>query len=655
MPDPRAQQQQDPRPQAYQYFFRDFKGVNTQADRTAIDDNEFAWLENYMPIGSGNLRVVPAQGSAILDFVDTPYVGWSANINKTDYCYVVCTNGAAYQALLSSPFTKTKIANAGTFSASGAWMTQWKNERVLFIDPSKGYFSWDGTVLCPNGGVATITITNGGSGYVTPPTVVFSSGAAAATATIGGGAVVSITVTNSGTGYGAAPTISFTGGGGGSGAAATANVLLGPGMQGVQSITVTAGGTGYTSVPTVAITGGGGTGAAATATLTNQVVTAITITNTGMGYTSVPTVAITGGGGANAAAYANLYPAGGGQSIATSSGRVWIANGRTEIFSAPDSFYDFTINSSGGFFTISDATLHDTITAQLSSNNYLYILSKNAVDVLSDVRVVNGITLFTRVNVEATVGSASQQSMFAYYRAIMFANMNGMYGITGSTPDKVSDALDGIIPLIDFTQPISGGMVSIYNILCAAFCFTYIDPVAGSRKLLAINFKDKWFLASQGNVSFVFSANINTNQNLYGIIGTQLYQLFSSTTASISTTLITKLWDLKNPIKTKQLTRFGLWAIVPATNVATFNVTMDNEIGSATAIVLTPNKVLTFTGTSLITFTGTSAITWLSSGLAPAYTDAAQGGKYLGHTITSTTPQARITLSEYEYFERNNW
>lgn len=653
MPDPR--QKEDPRPQAYQYYFREYKGINTQADRTAIDDNEFAWLENYMPIGSGNLRVVPAQGTSLVDFVDTPYVGWAFNINKTDYAYTVCTNGAAYQALLTSPFTKTKIANAGTFSGSGAWATQWKNERILFIDPTKGYFSWDGTVLVQNGGVATITITNGGSGYLSVPTVVFSSGTAAATAVVSGQTVVSITVTNGGSGYGTPPTISFSGGGGGTGAAATANVMLGPGMQGIQQIIVTNGGTAYATVPTVAFTGGGGTGAAATAVVTNQIVTAITITNTGTGYTSVPTVTISGGGGSGALAYAVLYPTGGGQTIATSSGRVWIGNGRTEIFSAPDSFTDFTLNSSGGFFTISDSTLHDVITSQLSSNNYLYILSKNAVDVLSDVRVVSGITLFTRVNVEATVGSASQQSMFAYYRAIMFSNMNGMYAITGSTPDKVSDALDGIIPLVDFTQPVSGGMVSIYNILCAAFCFTYNDPLVGARQLIAINFSGKWFLASQGVAKFVFSANINTQQNLYGIIGTQLFQLFSNTTATVATTMITKLWDLKNPILTKQMMKFGLWAVVPTAGVANFTVSFDNETGASVTKVLSPQRVLTFTGTSLITFTGISAITWLSSGLAPAYTDASQFGKYLGYTITSTVPQAKITLSEYEYFNREPW
>ncbi len=105
--------------------------------------------------------------------------------------------------------------------------------------------------------------------------------------------VDAITITSGGTGYTTAPTISITGGGG-SGAAATATVSGGE----VTAITITSGGTGYTSAPTISITGGGGTGATATATVSGGEVTAIIITSGGTGYTSAPTISITGGTGA---------------------------------------------------------------------------------------------------------------------------------------------------------------------------------------------------------------------------------------------------------------------------------------------------------------------------------------------------------------------
>jgi hypothetical protein len=42
---------------------KDFKGINTKANRTSIAENEFAWLENAMPIGYANLKTVPTYQS----------------------------------------------------------------------------------------------------------------------------------------------------------------------------------------------------------------------------------------------------------------------------------------------------------------------------------------------------------------------------------------------------------------------------------------------------------------------------------------------------------------------------------------------------------------------------------------------------------------
>ena len=79
-----------------------------------------------------------------------------------------------------------------------------------------------------------------------------------ATATTLSSKVKEVTVTAGGSGYTSAPTVSFSGGGG-TGAAATASISANQ----VVSITVTNGGSGYTSPPTISFSGGGGTGAAA--------------------------------------------------------------------------------------------------------------------------------------------------------------------------------------------------------------------------------------------------------------------------------------------------------------------------------------------------------------------------------------------------------
>lgn len=87
------------------------------------------------------------------------------------------------------------------------------------------------------------------AGAVTTKTT--GGGTATASATISGGAVVGVTITAGGSGYTTAPTVGFSGGGG-TGATATASISAGA----VVSVTVTSGGSGYTSAPTVVFTGG---------------------------------------------------------------------------------------------------------------------------------------------------------------------------------------------------------------------------------------------------------------------------------------------------------------------------------------------------------------------------------------------------------------
>ena len=91
-----------------------------------------------------------------------------------------------------------------------------------------------------------------------------------------GNIVKTITVTNGGSGYTSAPTVTISGGGG-QGATATAVIgTTSPNVGKVTGITITSpgtlttGGPYYTSAPTVTITGGGGTGATAVATITQS-------------------------------------------------------------------------------------------------------------------------------------------------------------------------------------------------------------------------------------------------------------------------------------------------------------------------------------------------------------------------------------------------
>lgn len=139
------------------------------------------------------------------------------------------------------------------------------------------------------GSVVSVTVTAGGAGYTSTPTVTFSDppslppGSSLSTSTATGyailvsGSVSQVVITSGGLGYSSAPTITFSGGSPSSAATATARVQT----SFVSSFKKISGGLGYTEPPQVKIVGGGGSGATATATINSAVLNVSSLTSIG--------------------------------------------------------------------------------------------------------------------------------------------------------------------------------------------------------------------------------------------------------------------------------------------------------------------------------------------------------------------------------------
>ena len=639
---------------------KNFRGVNTKANRTAIGDDEFYWLENAMPVGYANLKITPTYDNVgSVTFAHTVVNFFSANIGLDDYLIAFEDDGSCEYVNLTTN-TKGTLASAGTFSTSGMNISQWKNDRILIIDPAKGYFTWDATNLVFIGSVGSIGIVSKGSAYTSAPAVIISAPnqtggiQATAIATISANAVSSVTLLEAGSGYTSPPTITFNGGGG-SGANAVASITTF--AQGTMAILVTNGGVGYTSNPTVNISGGGGSNAAGQAITSGNIVTQVIMTNAGSGYTNASniTVSFSGGSGSNATAKA-IVNTDTNSGIQSFSGRVWISNGRTIYYSAAGSYSDF-VTVSAGTVVLTDATLHGNIIQLLSANNFLYIFGDDSINVFSDVRVTTaGTTLFTNTNVSASVGTKLTYAIFPYFRSVLFMNDYGVYALVGSTTSKISDSLDGIFPNVDFaTGNTSGGQVLLNNILCAAFNFRYtggLGTSSSARYIQAIFFEKKWFFTSAGNnLKFVTSAPVGGKITLYGTDGTSCVKMYANTTASINSYVQTSLNPMKDPIRTKQALKVGVEATL--TNSSFISVSVDSETGSSPVVDLgqTVTWINNFSATIPWINNSSTVINWTtgSTGYTLYKTDAKQYGKYLGMTVTSTNAGVVYNGFEYEH------
>src|SRR5512146_1432109 len=110
---------------------RKFSGMNQTDARTAIvdelsgDKTEFYWLENAMPVGAGNIRILPNVGSTMS--VVTPAIStmWGFSLNQgggpLPVLITVNTDGSATKI---DPTTGSQLAMcaAGTLS-TGARLT----------------------------------------------------------------------------------------------------------------------------------------------------------------------------------------------------------------------------------------------------------------------------------------------------------------------------------------------------------------------------------------------------------------------------------------------------------------------------------------------------------------------------------------------------
>ena len=644
---------------------KEFKSLNTKANRTSISDDEFSWLENVQPVGYGNLKIVPTVSNAInasgnvVTFSSTVTTFASVNLGQYDYVVGFENNGAAQYYNVQTLATGN-VAVAGTFSNSGINYSQYNNDRMLILDPSKGLFSWDGNNTVAIGSIGTIALTSAGNAYTSAPTVVISAPdqvggtQANAVATLLNGNVSSITLLTGGTGYTNGSNVSVTfSGGGGSGASAIASITTF--ATGTLSFAVVSGGSGYTNTAntTIAISGGGGTGAVAQAIVQGNAITQVIMTNNGTGYTNAANIIVTiTGAGDNTAVLQPIVSNNQNVGVATFSGRVWVAQGRTVYYSAAGFYSDFT-SVSAGSLTLTDSTLHGNIVQLLAANNFLYLFGDDSINVFSDVRVItNGSTIFTNTNVSASVGTKRPYAIFPYFRSVLFMNDYGMYALVGSTTSKLSDSLDGMIPNIDFNSPIYAGQVLLNNILCAAFNFRYYDAnfSKGYRYIQAVFFEKKWFITSQNdNLAYIANVPVAGKISLFGTDGTTLYRLYNDNINNISTIVQTALMPMEDNIRTKQ----ALKVAIEGTNInssAILNVTVDSESGQSPTIVL--SSVITWQNNNLQTIGWTNAssilISWVTNGYTLYKSDAKQYGKYLGMTIQSSN-EPGFTYNGFEF------
>lgn len=303
---PLSNQQQNP----YAYIngplvCEQFEGINTSTSRAGVPAEQMRWCDGFMPLDKNHLRTLYDVGPTLYTAVGTTIVFfYFVNISSTPYAVVFLANGAvvAVNVNTSAVMSLLPAASIQSPSQTNIGISQWGQQYVIIVaNQTNGYWIWDGTAVYDAGSISpVVTITNVGSGYVSPPVISLVGGSgfgAAFSGQIANGSLVSIVVTNAGQNYLSTdtPTVIITGGTtSGSGASingglahhvggAGASVLLvmeNSSAPFLANASLVSGGSGYSNAPVVLIAGGNpypGSPVPITCTVTAGVITGLSV------------------------------------------------------------------------------------------------------------------------------------------------------------------------------------------------------------------------------------------------------------------------------------------------------------------------------------------------------------------------------------------
>ena len=372
--------------------------------------------------GGGDTKILANGGTLTLEGAIAPNTtGRSFTLGGagTGFCNGVISNGTATQVLIvtksdagawtlsgANTYSGGTYINAGTLLLGHAGALG--NGGSTFASATGSTTVATGATLNLNGQQGTIeALTLSGTGVGGTGALVNSSATAASVA---GGTVSSISTTAGGV-HSAVPLLTFSGTGTGAAATATLGVSA-------ASFTIVGGTTVYSAAPSVTIGGGGGTGATASAVLTSGVVSGITITNVGTGYTTAPTIAFSGG----TITTAGTNPTGTGNAANFIVSGITVTNSGSGYTGAP------TVSFGSGSGTTATANLSSVI---LGANTSI----GGTGDIVLDAPVSGGFALTKIGGGTLTLNAANTHAstMVGAGKLILAGSVNGAVTVTGGT------------------------------------------------------------------------------------------------------------------------------------------------------------------------------------------------------------------------------
>lgn len=571
-----------------------FSGLNTKATRSAIEDQESSWLENWMPIGPGNLRTMRGKGATVYTATGGKIIVffYSFNIGSTQYAAVFLNDGTADQVNLGSMAVTPISATPGTFYNGGDHpdVSQYGNTGILIVTTASanGYYAWDGTLYSPGGPAPTWL-----SGLTTPLTPTGNTHSNTTVDTISSMTGIEVGMSISGTGIPANTTITA--------------------LPGGSVVTISHAAVSSLSTITLTITFSMPTGVAGTAIEIFQ--SRVWVTN----GTKILFTAPANG--------ANFSPADGGGVITS-----------TDAF-LKQHFVQLR-QSSGFLYLFGDSSTNVISNVQTSGSPLSTTFNNLNVDPQvgtpwhdSVLEFGEGLALATTSGIHVVYGGAVKK---------VSDKLDGIFAAAN-------------LPLTGANLP-SSAVATIFGIRVYILLLPgAVDYLGVSRPLMMVWDGKKFWVASQEvGLTFITTQEVQSQLNAYGTDGTNIFSLFNTASPTLKKIIQGKLSPGDSYIVTKQALR--AYMQIQDNNGSgtdtTFEVDTENTNRS---INFSGTNIIQFVnnsgGTIQFINSGSSAINFTAPGQAILAQNADIGGQLLG--LTLSTLELDVTLISASLMYRN--
>ena len=249
-----------------------------------------------------------------------------------------------------------------------------------------------------------------------------------------------------------------------------------------------------------------------------------------------------------------------GTCIAVFKSRVWIANGRTLSYSAPDSLVDFTTGNAGGTVIDNYSSLRNQINAMFSTSDYLYVVGDHATHTIYGVQVFSsGSTAFNLIDAVPGIGSVFPEASQVLGGTVYETGDGGSNAVSGADFQNFSAYLDGVFPLIDTSFSPVAFWAKIFNKFVYCLLTNVVSPIDGSKqKIIMCFYEQRWFFVFYGqNFTFVAQQATATDTLSYAAYGNNIIQIFTGTTTVLRKKARLKALNFGDPSHGKQILSIG--------------------------------------------------------------------------------------------------